>query len=134
MHAAEVYFNFMTAIEENEAFSDLRYTTLVVRESQEFSVFDEDGIPHCREFALQILEYFYFRRKLKYRLHCSHWTNVFAFVAPTLTSWCRLFNQRLASLKSWENQRSLILREFYSAAVRVCFCFAKNIKLSGHTN
>lgn len=72
MHAAEVYFNFMTAIEENEAFSDLGYTTLVVRGSQEFSVFDEDGIPLCREFALQILEYFYFRR---------NWTNAFAFVA-----------------------------------------------------
>ena len=87
MHAAEVYFNVMTAIEENEAFSDLGYTTLVVRESQEFSVFDEDGIPLCREFALQILEYFYFRRKLKYRLHCSHWTNAFAFVA---TNSCEL--------------------------------------------
>ena len=87
MHAAEVYFNFMTAIEENEAFSDLWYTTLVVRGSQEFSVFYEDGIPLCREFALQILEYFYFSRKLKYRFHSCHWTNAFAFVA---TNSCEL--------------------------------------------
>lgn len=48
MHAADVYFSFMTALEEDEAFSDLGYTTLVVRGSQEFSIFDEEGVPLCR--------------------------------------------------------------------------------------
>ncbi|MBQ0052710.1 MAG: lipase family protein [Treponema sp.] len=48
MHSMEVYFSFMAALDEKEAFSDLGYTTLVVRGSQEFSLFNEDGIPLCR--------------------------------------------------------------------------------------
>lgn len=48
MHACEVYYSFMAALEEEEAFSDLGYTTLVVQGSQEFALFNEKNEPLCR--------------------------------------------------------------------------------------
>lgn len=48
MHACEVYYSFMAALDEKDAFSDLGYTTLVVHGSQEFALFNENGKPLCR--------------------------------------------------------------------------------------